>query len=112
MAPPYNARMRAILLAVVLALGACAQAPEPEAEPTPAPQTVTGLIMELQSEGGRLTSMVIETHEGTYEILIDAERDYGVGLNHLQLHADDRLPVAVDVEKRNGGLYAVTILDA
>jgi hypothetical protein len=112
MAQPYNARMRTILLAGLVLLTACAGEASPNAEPTPAPQKVTGLITELRSEGGRFVSMVIETRQATHEILIDPARDYGFGLDHLQVHADDRLPVFVEVEERDGALYAVSILDA
>jgi len=102
------------LLVIVLATTVSCGSAEPSADPSPspAPSEVTGLITETIYEGEQMTSFVVESREGSVEILIDLERDYGFNLKHLDLHRDQELPVQVPVESRDGRLYAVDVLDA
>lgn len=103
--------MRACLAILVLAVS-CGTSAGPEAQRTPPPRQVTGIITELRFDGDQLLSFLVESRDATHEILIDPERDYGFNLRHLRSHRDQELPVLVQLETREGDLYAVEILDA
>jgi hypothetical protein len=105
--------VRALLVILLAACVSCASA-EPAADPSTGspPSQVTGLITETSYEGEQMTSFVVESREGPVEILIDPERDYGFNLQHLEQHRSQELPVQVPVESKDGGLYAVDVLDA
>jgi hypothetical protein len=90
----------AVLTTVVVACGSSSE---------PAPERVTGLIEEI--ERGRAGEITDFTVRG-YEIRIDPRRDYGFDLEHLVEHRVQRDPVRVTLDQRDGGLYAVEILDA
>ena len=103
------------LLVILLAASVSCGSPEPAADPSPSPappSEVTGLITETIYEGEQMTSFVVETREGSFEILLDPERDYGFNLKHLDVHRKQELPVQVPLESRDGALYAVDVLDA
>jgi hypothetical protein len=102
-----------ILLVIALAAGVSCSSAEPSGTgPGAAPTQVTGLITELTYEGEQMTSLVVESREGSVEILIDPEYDYGFNLDHLEKHRTKGQPVQVALESRDDGLYAVDILDA
>lgn len=101
------------VLALLVFLAACGGGGGSASDvPTPPPDQVTGVITELQFDGDKLIEFDVETFEDTFEILIDPDHDYGFNLNHLRSHRDQQLPVLVDLESRDGDLYAVNILDA
>jgi hypothetical protein len=105
--------MRWLAILIVLGTACSSQPSETDAIAEPAPLgTVTGIITELRFDGRQLQSFDLETHEGTYEILIDPERDYGFNLRHLEQHRGRELPVLVETETRNGANYAISIFDA
>ena len=83
-------------------------------EGPPAPERVTGLIVSIDDEGGRVTSFVVhdEATDQDFEIFIDPDVDYGFALGHLIEHEEGELPVEVGLESREGELYATEILDA
>jgi hypothetical protein len=98
-----------IALATVLVLSAACG----DARPANAPQRVTGLITEVRRDEGRIASFTVETTEDRrYDISIDQNRDYGFDLEHLEEHREQRLPVLVRIDERDGMLYAAEILDA
>ena len=101
----------ALLSLLILAVG-CSAEPGATSPSAPPPDQVTGVITDLRFEGDDLVSFVVEARDSTYEILIDPERDYGFNLKHLTVHQEDQLPVLVELESRDGDLYAVEILDA
>lgn len=105
--------MRSVLL-IVLAVGVACSTSEPGADPSPSPppSEVTGLITETIYEGEQMMSFVVESREGSFEILLDPERDYGFNLKHLEVHRNQELSVQVPLESRDGVLYAVDVLDA
>lgn len=105
--------MRPALALAVLLLVGCSEPPMLVGQsPEPPPTQVIGLITELEYEGDQLVSMSIESRDDSHDILIDPEFDYGFNLKHLESHRTDELPVAVDIDARDDGLYAVGILDA
>ena len=77
------------------------------------PDEVTGPIVDIDSEGlGHVRSFSVRSGEETYEILIDNRVDYGFPLGHLNEHRISGAPVRVELEERNGDLYAQAIIDA
>lgn len=105
--------MRPALALAALLLVGCSEPPMLVGRsPEPPPTQVTGLITETIYDGEQMTSFVVESREGSFEILIDPEREYGFNLKHLDLHRKEELPVQVPLESRDGALYAVDVLDA
>lgn len=104
----YASRMRPtvplLALAVLLPTTACAGKTE-------APSRLTGPIVTIDAEGEVLRGFTIEADGEEWEILADPEIDYGVDVAHLELHREDKLPVAVQLEERGGDLYALSIED-
>ncbi len=79
----------------------------------PAPTELTGVILEIESEGlDDVRSFTLRSEGETYEILIDPELDYGFPLSHLNSHRATADPVVVDLEERDGELFALSIEDA
>lgn len=102
----------AVLLLLLLPVAvACASQP-PAAEPE-TPTEVTGEITAIARGGdGRIAAFTVDTGVRRHEIRIDAEREYGFDLEHLEEHRATGDPVRVTLENRDGRLYAVEILDA
>lgn len=102
-----------VAVAVVLILGSIVAACGDD-EPDPgAPEVVSGVILEIDSEGlGEVNSFKVKDGDDTYTILIDPEREYPFNLGHLHEHLQNAEPVVVELEDRDGSLYAVTIEDA
>lgn len=72
-----------------------------------------GNIIKVETTGlHEISGFTLQGGGKRYEIVIDPERDYGFDLHHLMEHQDDKLPVRVSVEERNGKLYALEIEDA
>ncbi len=102
-------------MGILLVVGvSCSEAePVPAIPPSSPPVSqVTGLITETHYEGEQMTRFVVESREGSFEILIDLEHDYGFDLKHLEEHRTEELPVTVSLAARDGDLYAVDIVDA
>ena len=93
---------------VLVSLVSCASDDDPAA-----PSTVTGVVIEVSSEGlGRVQSLVVKDGDTTYDILIDPKVDYEFSLDHLHEHRATGDPVVVRIDERNGDLYARSIKDA
>ena len=99
-------------LALVVALSACSDdgGGVPASD---APGEVTGVLTDIESASiGDVQGFTLKDGNKTYEILIDDEVEYGFDLGHLQEHLSGSLPVRVELEERDGAIYAVTIDDA
>lgn len=57
-------------------------------------------------------SFTVKSDDKTYTILIDPNTDLGFPPAHLNEHRVTGDPVKVEIEERNGDLYALSILDA
>jgi hypothetical protein len=100
--------MRTALALGLVVSAACGGAPSAEA-----PQRVTGLIVDIRRDEGRIASFTVETADDRrYDVSIDPDRNYGFDLEHLVVHREQRLPVLVRIDDRDGTLYATEILDA
>lgn len=58
------------------------------------------------------SAFTLVTSDGSVEILLDGDRDYGFPLGHLREHQRTTDPVDVLVETRQGALVALSIEDA
>ena len=97
-------------LAIVVTMSGCSG---DEKERSPVPAKVTGVLTDIESEGiGEVRGFTLKDGDDMYEILIDPEIEYGFDLGHLQEHLSGSLPVTVELEERDGSLYAQTIEDA
>ena len=76
------------------------------------PSEVTGVILEIEGEGSDITAFTLRSEGELYEIRIDPSVDYQFDLGHLRQHRTGAEPVVVDLEERDGALYALSIEDA
>lgn len=82
------------------------------ADSKPAVDQVTGVVVEIESEGLEdVRSFTLRSEGETYEIFIDPNVDYGFALSHLNAHRASAAPVTVDLGERDGRLYALSIVD-
>ena len=101
-------RLAAVALSLALAFGACSSD-----EPPDAPDQVTGVLTDVESFGiGDIRGFTVKDGSETFEVKIDPEVEYGFDLGHLQEHLSGSLPVTVELEERDGVLYALSIDDA
>lgn len=101
------------LLAIALALSGCGSDPpaDPPEEEVTGP--LEGVIVAIDSAAiDEVTSFTLKDGDRTYEIYIADDVDYGFPLGHMQEHVQTADPVSVDIEERDGKLYALTIEDA
>jgi hypothetical protein len=75
------------------------------------PDELVGLIVEVQGRGNDVRSFTLRTTERTYDIRIAPDVDYGYPLGHLRVHESSLFPVRCTVERREGRLYALEIVD-
>jgi hypothetical protein len=79
----------------------------------PPPPEATGLITEVREENGKVAEFTLEALDGTYDVRIAADVDYGFDLRHLYDHVRKREPVVARLEQRDDGrVYALRIDDA
>ncbi len=104
---------RVLLLLMLCALLAAACGEDGETEAEQSPSQLTGVIVEIDSDSIEdVNSFVLRAEGQEYTIYIDETVDYGMPMGHLNEHRAGALPVLVDLESRDGKLYALSILDA
>jgi hypothetical protein len=102
-----------IFLAALLAMGLVACGNDDAVEPSLSADSYTGIVTAVESEGlNEVTSFDLKSDDETVTILIDRAMNYGFPLGHLEEHRVTAEPVEVDVEERDGKLYARSIEDA
>ncbi len=75
------------------------------------PSRVTGVIVDVESEGEAVTGFTLESDDESFEISISEDVDYGFDLNHLNEHMETEEPVDVMLEERDDELVALSIED-
>ena len=78
----------------------------------PMPGRITGAVTEVRIEAGEVTAFTVAGGAREYPVLVEADRDYGFDLTHLQEHRATGDPVIVELVWREGDAYALSILDA
>jgi hypothetical protein len=77
------------------------------------PGELTAVIVDIESAGfGEVESFTVKDGDQTYEIFTAEDGDYGFPLGHLHEHLQAAEPVRMDLEERDGRLFALTIDDA
>lgn len=100
-----------VVVVVALSLSGCSS--DPAAQPTDVTGPLEGVIVAIDSEAlGDVTSFTLKDGDQTYEIYIAEDVDYGFPLGHMQEHVQTADPVSVEIEEREGKLYALSIEDA
>ena len=85
----------------------------PAAEQREVPSEVTGVLLDVESEGvDEVVSFTLKDEDETYEIFLADDVEYGFALGHLSEHLSTGDPVKVPLEERDGKLYALSIDDA
>jgi hypothetical protein len=98
-----------IALVALLVLSTAACGPQTDRSVT---SEVEGLIVDTRSEDGRIRAFTVQSGSELVELWISDDVDYGFGLDHLEYHRAEGLPVRCTVEEREGRLYALVIRDA
>ena len=94
-------------LALVAGAASCGESRDP------VPSTTVGVITAIEGEGSEVMSFTLETDDdGTFEVFIAADVDYGFDLAHLREHETTGDPVRCRLEERDGRAYALEIVDA
>jgi hypothetical protein len=77
------------------------------------PSELSGVILKVNSTSiTDVDSFTLKSGNERHRILIDDSVDYGFPLSHLQEHVLSGAPVDVELEERNGKLYAQSIVDS
>jgi hypothetical protein len=95
----------AALAAIAVFLAGCGGGGDDSSE-------LTGLIVDIQGRGDDISSFTLRSGDQNYDIRIAPEVDYGFQLGHLRTHQSALYPVRATVERREGRLYALEIVDA
>ena len=98
-----------MLAALALAAGAASCGDERD----PVPPAAVGVITAIDGSGSDVRSFTLETEDdGTLEVFIADDVDYGFDLAHLHAHETTGDPVRCALEDRDGRAYALEIVDA
>jgi hypothetical protein len=100
---------------IVLCLAFIASAACGDGEPA-APSELTGTVIAVDAASlTEINSFTLEAGDDRHEIFIDPEVDYsssGFVPQHLREHVISGIRVRVEVESREGRLYAIAMEDA
>jgi len=100
-----------LLFAGMLVCGACGG--DSGADGGGGPEEITGPVVKVDAKSlGEVTSIELKQRDKTFEILIDPEIDYDYNLGHISEHLSSGAPLRVEVEERDGELFATSISDA
>jgi hypothetical protein len=74
---------------------------------------VTGVVVEIESSGlTRVEQFTLQDEGSRVTILVDDDTEFAFTPSHLNEHRATGEPVAVEVERRSGDLYALSVDDA
>lgn len=73
---------------------------------------VTGVVVEIESRGlNEVESFTVKTGDRRVKILVDVGTNFSFAPSHLNQHRATGEPVAVEVDRRDGDLVAVSVQD-
>lgn len=76
-------------------------------------RTVTGVVVEIESSGlARVEQFTLQDEGRRVTILVDDGTDFAFSPSHLNEHRATGQQVVVEVERRSGDLYALSVDDA
>jgi hypothetical protein len=103
---PSGVRSLCLLLCVAL-LGLASCSDERDS------RRVTGVVVEIESSGlTRVEQFTLQDEGSRVTILVDDDTEFAFTPSHLNEHRATGEPVAVEVERRSGDLYALSVGDA
>jgi hypothetical protein len=77
-----------------------------------APSEITGVVIDIDASSlDDVEGFTLRSEGRNYEILIDPDVEYGFPLGHLAEHRSTADPVKVELEEREGELFARSIED-
>lgn len=76
------------------------------------PSRLEGIVTDVAIVDNVVESFQLETDGETHTIVVDADRDYGFDLFHLEEHAHTGDPVVVELTSEGSQLVAIAIEDA
>lgn len=78
------------------------------------PKVIVGVVTEIRSgeDFGAVESFSVKKGADSFQIYVDPDVTYDFPLAHLNSHRAAAEPVRVEVERRDGRLYAISIADA
>ncbi len=99
--------MRPLCLLLCLALMGLASCSSEEGS------RVTGVVVEIESSGlSEVDQFTLQDEGRRVTILVDEKTEFAFAPSHLNEHRATGQQVAVEVERREGGLYARSVSDA
>ena len=100
--------MRSLCLLLCLALLGLASCSSQEGS-----RRVTGVVVDIKSSGlTQVEQFTLQDEGRRVTILVDDETQFAFAPSHLNEHRARGEPVAVEVEKRSGDLFALSVGDA
>ena len=100
--------MRSLCLLLCLALMGLASCSDEQGS-----RRVTGVVVEIESSGlSQVEQFTIQDEGRRVTILVDDDTEFVFAPSHLNEHRATGQPVAVEVERREGKLYALSVDDA
>jgi hypothetical protein len=103
-----SGRFVAVALVVVIAASSCARS---EGGPRGS-STVTGVVVGIESRGlNEVESFTVKTGDRRVKILVDGDTEFSFTPSHLNEHRATGEPVAVEVDRRDGNLVALSVQD-
>ena len=74
---------------------------------------MTGVVVEIESRGlNQVDSFTIKNLDTRTKILVDDDTEFSFTPSHLSQHRATGEPVAVEVDRRGGDLFARSVRDA
>jgi len=103
----YPSGVRPLCLLLCLALMGLASCSSDEGS------RVTGVVVEIESSGlSEVDQFTLQDEGRRVTILVDEKTEFAFAPSHLNEHRATGQQVAVEVERREGGLYARSVGDA
>lgn len=94
---------------VAVALTACGS----QEESGPVPRELTGVVVEVESAGlGEVRGFTLRSEGRNYRVHLAKDVELGFPPAHLNEHLATADPVRVELTRRNGKLFALSIADA
>ena len=92
-----------------MAIAACSSEETPDA----GSQSLTGVVVDVDSEGlGDVRRFTLRSEGRNLAVHLDEETDLAFPAGHLNEHLATADPVRVELIRRNGKLFALSIADA
>ena len=73
---------------------------------------ITGVVVAIESRGlNEVESFTVKAGERRVKILVDPDTEFAFTPSHLNEHRATAEPVAVEVDRRNGDVVALSVQD-